>query len=239
MNCTTDCGPSEADHLRAGRCQTMAAPHGLQICGLSACQRQCGALTSPDSVHVIQHHCMQLDKSIGPLRCDRAVGGRCCTSMRVVCCRCIVSTWSGWWARTSWAASTSPPRASTRSTAGCGGVLLRTRSGWRSSLTSRQESPVFLTELPQGSCTGTPGQTPGSESGRLQPCAEYCFIRGSPLLQGLHWTAEDVQEHQFPKLRLKVRENLVQLAGGTQQLPICVPEVSQRLSQQHLAACFP
>lgn len=43
--------------------------------------------------------------------------------------------------------------------------------------------------------------------------------------QGLHWTAEDVQGHQFPKLRLKVRLNLVQLAGGTQQLPICDPEV--------------
>ena len=59
------------------------------------------------------------------------------------------------------------------------------------------------------------------------------------LLQGLHWTAEDVQEHQFPKLRLKVRENLVQLAGGTQQLPICVPEVSLRLFWQYLAASFP
>ena len=43
--------------------------------------------------------------------------------------------------------------------------------------------------------------------------------------EGLYWTAEDVQGHQFPKLRLKVRENLVQLAGGTQQLPICDPEV--------------
>ena len=43
--------------------------------------------------------------------------------------------------------------------------------------------------------------------------------------EGLHWTAEDVQGHQFPKLRLKLRQNLVQLAGGTQQLPICDPEV--------------
>ena len=63
-------------------------------------------------------------------------------------------------------------------------------------------------------------------------------MQGFGLLQGLHWTAEDVQEHQFPKLRLKVRENLVQLAGGTQQLPICVPEVYMHLFLQHLPACF-
>ena len=64
-------------------------------------------------------------------------------------------------------------------------------------------------------------------------------MQGFGLLQGLHWTAEDVQQHQFPKLRLKVRENLVQLAGGTQQLPICVPEVSLHLFHQYLAACSP
>ena len=56
-------------------------------------------------------------------------------------------------------------------------------------------------------------------------------MQGVGLLQGLHWTAEDVQEHQFPKLRLKCRESLVQLAGGTQQLPICTPEVLLRLIQ--------
>ena len=30
--------------------------------------------------------------------------------------------------------------------------------------------------------------------------------------------------HQFPKLRLKVRANLVQLAGGTRHLPITDPQ---------------
>eukprot|EP00884_Botryococcus_braunii_P011201 jgi/Botrbrau1/20081/Bobra.200_1s0084.1 len=42
--------------------------------------------------------------------------------------------------------------------------------------------------------------------------------------QGLKWSSERVEGHQFPKLRLKFRESLVQLAGGTTSLPITCPE---------------
>lgn len=36
---------------------------------------------------------------------------------------------------------------------------------------------------------------------------------------------DDCEEHLFPKLRLKIRPNLVSLAGGTRELPITDPEV--------------
>ncbi len=55
-----------------------------------------------------------------------------------------------------------------------------------------------------------------------------CSRRGNGCvvdLQGLQWTAEGVDGHQFPKLRLKVRPALVQLAGGTRHLPITDPQV--------------
>ena len=56
------------------------------------------------------------------------------------------------------------------------------------------------------------------------------FSKGDRFLlpvQGLRWMAEDCQAHLFPKLRLKIRPNLVQLAGGTRGLPITDPKVSQ------------
>ena len=63
-------------------------------------------------------------------------------------------------------------------------------------------------------------------SGPREDAVAYAvWVARQDHFRGLHWTAEDVQGHQFPKLRLKVRPNLVQLAGGTQQLPICDPEV--------------
>ena len=63
-------------------------------------------------------------------------------------------------------------------------------------------------------------------SGLREDAVAYAqWVAQQQHFQGLHWTAEDIQGHQFPKLRLKVRPNLVQLAGGTQQLPICDPEV--------------
>lgn len=37
--------------------------------------------------------------------------------------------------------------------------------------------------------------------------------------------ADNCKGHLFPKLRLKIRPNLVQLAGGTRNLPITDPEV--------------
>lgn len=63
-------------------------------------------------------------------------------------------------------------------------------------------------------------------SGPREDAVAYAdWVAQQAPFEGLHWTAEDVQGHQFPKLRLKLRQNLVQLAGGTQQLPICDPEV--------------
>jgi hypothetical protein len=50
------------------------------------------------------------------------------------------------------------------------------------------------------------------------------YVRCS--VQGLQWSAEDCEGHLFPKLRLKIRPNLVQLAGGTRNLPITDPQVS-------------
>lgn len=45
-------------------------------------------------------------------------------------------------------------------------------------------------------------------------------------MQGLKWTSAPADGHQFPRLRLRVKNNLVQLSGGTQRLPITSPEVS-------------
>eukprot|EP00891_Asterochloris_glomerata_P000295 jgi/Astpho2/295/e_gw1.00010.86.1_t len=42
--------------------------------------------------------------------------------------------------------------------------------------------------------------------------------------QGLRWNSEAVDSHQFPKLRLKFKPNLVQLSGGMTSLPITDPE---------------
>ena len=44
-------------------------------------------------------------------------------------------------------------------------------------------------------------------------------------LQGLRWNSEPVDSHQFPKLRLKFKPNLVQLSGGMASLPITDPQV--------------
>ena len=44
-------------------------------------------------------------------------------------------------------------------------------------------------------------------------------------LQGLQWNSEPVDSHQFPKLRLKFKPNLVQLSGGMTSLPITDPQV--------------
>ena len=43
--------------------------------------------------------------------------------------------------------------------------------------------------------------------------------------QGLHWSFDPTDMHQFPRLRLKFKESLVQLAGGTKHLPITKSEV--------------
>lgn len=39
----------------------------------------------------------------------------------------------------------------------------------------------------------------------------------------MKWNTDVVQEHMFPKLRLKVKLNLVQLNGGISALPITLP----------------
>jgi len=43
--------------------------------------------------------------------------------------------------------------------------------------------------------------------------------------QGLRWSSQPVDWHQFPRLRLKFRPNLVSLAGGMTGLPVTDPEV--------------
>ena len=48
--------------------------------------------------------------------------------------------------------------------------------------------------------------------------------------KGLRWSTDPVDSHQFPRLRLKLRENLVQVDGGMQSLPITDDQVSFQCS---------
>ncbi|KAK9906879.1 hypothetical protein WJX75_009638 [Coccomyxa subellipsoidea] len=62
-------------------------------------------------------------------------------------------------------------------------------------------------------------------SGLRRDALEYAhWVSQQPGFEGLRWMAEDCQAHLFPKLRLKIRPNLVQLAGGTRGLPITDPK---------------
>lgn len=45
-------------------------------------------------------------------------------------------------------------------------------------------------------------------------------------MQGLRWSSFPVDAHQFPKLRLKFKQNLISLAGGMTRLPVTDPKVS-------------
>ena len=45
-------------------------------------------------------------------------------------------------------------------------------------------------------------------------------MTGIPALQGLKWSSFPVDNHQFPKLRLKFKQNLISLAGGMTRLPV-------------------
>ena len=42
--------------------------------------------------------------------------------------------------------------------------------------------------------------------------------------QGLRWSTQDADGHQFPKLRLQFKPNLVSLAGGMTSLPVTDPQ---------------
>eukprot|EP00210_Caulerpa_lentillifera_P008233 g7860.t1 len=46
------------------------------------------------------------------------------------------------------------------------------------------------------------------------------WMKRQPWFQELKWNSDPVHEHMFPKLRLKVKPNLVQLNGGISSLPI-------------------
>ncbi|BDA46497.1 Rhodanese-like domain-containing protein 8, chloroplastic [Coccomyxa sp. Obi] len=62
-------------------------------------------------------------------------------------------------------------------------------------------------------------------SGRREDALAYAhWVSQQRGFEGLKWMAEDCKGHLFPKLRLKIRPNLVQLAGGTRDLPITDPE---------------
>ena len=52
-------------------------------------------------------------------------------------------------------------------------------------------------------------------------------------VQGLKWSSFPVDGHQFPKLRLKFKQNLISLAGGMTRLPITDAKVAlEYLPQQ-------
>lgn len=50
------------------------------------------------------------------------------------------------------------------------------------------------------------------------------WVASLPEFSGLHYITDPVEEHQFPKLRLKHRPNLISLAGGMEHLPITQPQ---------------
>ena len=58
----------------------------------------------------------------------------------------------------------------------------------------------------------------------------------SGLLQGLKWSVDPANGHQYPRLRLKYRDNLVQLAGGTRDLPV-TDQKAGRLHKIALTVC--
>ena len=50
-------------------------------------------------------------------------------------------------------------------------------------------------------------------------------------VQGIRWNEDPVTGHMFPRLRLAVRPNLIQLAGGMAALPVTDPQVGDRAWQ--------
>ena len=53
-------------------------------------------------------------------------------------------------------------------------------------------------------------------------------------LQGLGWSSFPVDSHQFPKLRLKFKQNLISLAGGMTRLPVTDPKAGPYQPSPHM-----
>lgn len=50
------------------------------------------------------------------------------------------------------------------------------------------------------------------------------WLEQQALFKGLRWSSFPVDSHQFPKLRLKFKQNLISLAGGMTRLPVTNPK---------------
>ncbi|KAK9837225.1 hypothetical protein WJX84_006302 [Apatococcus fuscideae] len=62
-------------------------------------------------------------------------------------------------------------------------------------------------------------------SGPAKDAETYAaWVEMQTLFQGLKWTSAPANGHQFPRLRLRTKKNLVQLSGGTLRLPITSAE---------------
>ncbi|CAD7698986.1 unnamed protein product [Ostreobium quekettii] len=61
-------------------------------------------------------------------------------------------------------------------------------------------------------------------SGLVEDATDYArWVEGQDLFKGLRWSQEPCSGHQFPRLRLQYKPNLVQLKGGMASLPITDP----------------
>ncbi len=63
-------------------------------------------------------------------------------------------------------------------------------------------------------------------------------MTGIPALQGMRWSSFPVDSHQFPKLRLKFKQNLISLAGGMTRLPVTDPKVRATHALQSCKTCL-
>lgn len=59
---------------------------------------------------------------------------------------------------------------------------------------------------------------------RLLGLAIPLLTAGACVWQGLRWSTQDADGHQFPKLCLQFKPNLVSLAGGMTSLPVTDPQ---------------
>ncbi|KAA6413623.1 MAG: hypothetical protein FRX49_13720 [Trebouxia sp. A1-2] len=50
------------------------------------------------------------------------------------------------------------------------------------------------------------------------------WLQQQDLFKGMRWSSFPVDSHQFPKLRLKFKQNLISLAGGMTRLPVTDPK---------------
>ncbi|KAK9845288.1 hypothetical protein WJX81_002464 [Elliptochloris bilobata] len=62
-------------------------------------------------------------------------------------------------------------------------------------------------------------------SGEVDAAHAYAqWVGQQPGFEGLRWSSQDVDGHQFPRMRLQFKPNLVSLAGGMTSLPVTEPQ---------------